>query len=333
MPKVSVVIPCYNQGQYVDEAVGSVLCQTYQDFEIIIVNDGSTDAVTNSLLSNYQKPKTRVIQIDNEGLASARNSGIKKAEGEYILPLDADDKIGKEYLEEAVNVLDGNPRIGIVYCEAEFFGGASGKWELPEYSIEEMLIDNIIFCSGLFRKKHWDEVGGYDPEMIYGWEDYDFWLSLIQMGAAVYRIPKVLFFYRILDDSMIRTKTKEQKSEMFTKIFYKHEDFYKKNIQIWIDKLIDIEDSNRLIQEQEQIQNKDRHIQNIQSELKLNMIRSSLVWQLGEFYREIIYIKLLGRFPLVEKAVLTIRREGFVSCFYRVKAYLKRNKYFSTIGR
>ena len=359
MPKVSVVIPCYNQGQYVDEAVESVLDQTYQDFEIIIVNDGSTDAFTNNLLKNYHKPKTRVIHTNNQGLASARNNGIKEARGEYILPLDADDKIGKDYLEAAVMVLDEKPGVGIVYSEAETFGAVNGKWEMPEYSIEEMLIDNIIFCSGFYRKKDWEKVGGYDPEMVLGWEDYDFWLSLIETGALVYRIPKTLFYYRIVDGSMVRSKTKEQKIEMFTKIFNKHEDLYKNNIQIWIAKIIDINtkdkhienlevrigENNRLIQEQahqiqakdsvieeqaHQIQAKDSHINNIESELDL--IKGSLAWRLAELFRKTVYIKVLGKFPLLQRGVLTIKREGFFSFIYKVRAYLKRNKYFATLG-
>ncbi len=238
-PKVSVIIPCYNQGQYIEEAVESVLDQTYQDFEIVIVNDGSTDEFTNNLLNNYNKPKTRVIHTDNQGLASARNNGIKEAKGEYILPLDADDKIGKEYLEEAVKILEANPGIGIVYCKAESFGAVDEKWELPEYSLEEMLIDNIIFCSAFFRKEDWEKVGGYDPEMLFGWEDYDFWLSLIEMEVLVYRIPKVLFYYRVLAGSMVKSKKKEQKVEMFVKIFNRHRDLFIKNITIWIDRIID----------------------------------------------------------------------------------------------
>ena len=92
MMKVSVIIPCYNQGQYIEEAVKSVLAQTYQNFEIIIVNDGSTDEFTNKLLSDYDKQKTKVLHTDNQGLASARNNGIKVAKGKYILPLDADER-------------------------------------------------------------------------------------------------------------------------------------------------------------------------------------------------------------------------------------------------
>ena len=163
----------------------------------------------------------------------------KVARGDYILPLDADDKIGKEYLEEAVKILDENPGIGIVYCRAEAFGMVNRKWELPEYCLEEMLLDNIIFCSGFFRKNDWEKVGGYNLQMIYGWEDYDFWLSLIELGVLVYRIPKVLFYYRTMPGSMVKSKTKKQKIEMFTKIFRRHQDLFTKNIDIWIDKLVD----------------------------------------------------------------------------------------------
>ena len=278
MPKLSVVIPCYNHGKYVHEAVESVLNQTYQDFEIIIVNDGSTDEFTNNLLTDYKMPKTRIIHTDNQGLASARNNGIKEARGEYILPLDADDRIGKEYLEEAVDILDKNLDIGIVYCEAEFFGEIIGKWDIPEYSIEEMLIDNVIFCSGFFRKKDWEKVGGYDSEMVYGWEDYDFWLSLIETGVLVHRIPKVLFYYRAYDSSMVRSKTKDEKVEMFVKIFNKHQSLYKQNLEPWIRKIVDL---NNFVHE------KDAHIRNIEAEL--NMMKQSKAWRLAEFFQKVFY--------------------------------------------
>ena len=122
MPKVSVIIPCFNQGLYLDEAVESVLAQTFQDFEILVVDDGSTDEATIKMLKDYARPKTRVIHTDNQGLSMARNNGILEARGDYILPLDADDKIGPGYLEEAVRILDQHRDIGIVYCEAAFFG-------------------------------------------------------------------------------------------------------------------------------------------------------------------------------------------------------------------
>jgi glycosyltransferase involved in cell wall biosynthesis len=239
MPHVSVIIPCYNQGEFVDEAIYSVLSQTFQDFEIIVVNDGSTDPFTIKHLQQLCFPKTRILHTDNQGLPAARNNGIREAQGKYILPLDADDRIGKTYIEQAVRLLDADQKLGIVYCKGEYFGDRNGEWFLPEYSLEEMLINNLIFCTALFRKSDWEEVGGYDPAMIYGWEDYDFWLSLIEFGRKVEKIPEILFYYRIRSNSMLRSREKKQKIETMVKIFYKHEELYKQNINIFFEKIID----------------------------------------------------------------------------------------------
>ncbi|MCI5156897.1 MAG: glycosyltransferase family 2 protein [Candidatus Electrothrix sp. AUS1_2] len=240
MPRVSVVIPCYNQGAFVDEAIQSVLVQTFAEFEIIVVNDGSTDAFTVNHLRQLDFPKTRVLHTTNQGLSAARNNGIREAQGEYILPLDADDRIGSTYLEQAVRLLDAQPELGIVYCKARFFGDRNSEWQLPEYSLEEMLLNNVIFCTSFFRRTDWEAAGGFDPAMIYGWEDYDFWLSLIKRGRQVKRIPEILFYYRIRSDSMLRSKEKKQKVAILTKIFHKHEALYKQHIAVLFDKLVDI---------------------------------------------------------------------------------------------
>ena len=204
MPKVSVVIPCFNQGRLIGETVDSVLTQSYQDFEIIIVNDGSTDDYTNNKLADYcVNLNISVVTTTNQGLAAARNNGISAAAGEYILPLDADDKIGRTYLEDAVKVLDGNSTVGIVYCDAEFFGQKRSRWKLPQYTARKLLMENIIFCAAMFRKETWTKVGGYNPNMKFGLEDWDFWLSITELGYQVYKIPKILFFYRIKDSSMM----------------------------------------------------------------------------------------------------------------------------------
>jgi len=228
MPKVSVIIPCYNQGQYIDEAVNSVLAQTFQDFEIIIVNDGSTDEFTNEILKNYNKPKTRVIHTTNQGLSAARNNGIKASVGEYILPLDADDKIADTYLEKAVKVLDENQKIGIVYCEAEFFGSKTGKWKLQEYTYENILIANMIFCSAFFRRIDYNKTNGYDSKMIYGWEDWEFWLSLIEFNILIYKIPEICFYYRVKTSSMITELIKDafKRKHLHSYVFYKHINLY-----------------------------------------------------------------------------------------------------------
>ncbi|XCN74708.1 MAG: glycosyltransferase [Candidatus Electrothrix aestuarii] len=240
MPRISVVIPCYNQGIFVDEAINSVLVQTWQDFEIIVVNDGSTDSFTDSHLRKLDFPKTRVLHTTNQGLASARNNGIREAQGEYILPLDADDRIGPTYLEQAIRLLDNDPELGIVYCKAQLFGDVATEWLLPEFSLQRILLDNIIFCTAFFRKSDWETAGGFDSAMIYGWEDYDFWLSLLEMGRKVVQIQDILFYYRVAADSMVRARPRQHKVESFARIFRKHQDLYAQYIEVWVDKLLDV---------------------------------------------------------------------------------------------
>jgi glycosyltransferase involved in cell wall biosynthesis len=226
MPKVSVIIPCYNQGEYIEEAINSVLAQTFKDYEIIIINDGSTDKKTNLILSNLRVKHATLISTPNRGLSGARNNGIKKARGEYILPLDADDRIDPTYLEKASKLLDRDPLLKIVYCKAFTFGERKGSWKLPEYSHKKMLFRNLIFCSALFRKKDWKEVGGYSPKMSGGWEDWDFWLSLIERGGKVKCIQEVLFYYRLTKDSMTKSMNKESRINMHMELMRNHQNLY-----------------------------------------------------------------------------------------------------------
>ncbi|AMV73142.1 glycosyltransferase [Desulfuromonas sp. DDH964] len=226
MPKVSVIIPCFNQGGYLDEAVNSVLAQTYSDFEIIIVNDGSTDVASNDLLSDYRRPQCRVLLTNNQGLAAARNNGIRAAKGEFILPLDADDRIGPDYLHEAVRILDADPKVGIVYCEAEKFGAQAGRWRLPEFSLRKMLFSNLIFCSAVFRRADWEQVGGYRTNMKSGWEDWDFWLSVLELGREVVKLQQTLFFYRVKEASMIKAMDREVRIAMHHQLIYNHWKLY-----------------------------------------------------------------------------------------------------------
>ncbi len=229
-PKVSVIIPCFNQGKFVDDAVESVLNQTFQNFEIIIINDGSSDTFTNNLLKNYKKPKTKVIHTSNQGVSSARNTAIAMARGKYILPLDADDKIANTYLEKAVKILDDNPKIGIVYCEAELFGIKNEKWSLPAYKFPKILTRNCIFVSGFFRKTDWQKTKGYSTEMKHGFEDWEFWLSLIELGVEIYRIPEILFYYRQTSNSRSTKMGKKREKQAIQNLFNFHPKLYAKNL-------------------------------------------------------------------------------------------------------
>lgn len=249
MAKVSVVIPCFNQAHFIDDAIQSVLAQTYQDFEIIIVNDGSTDPQTDSILESYAGPRIKVVHTLNEGLASARNTGINQGTGIYILPLDADDKISNSYMENAVAILDANPNMGIVYCQAELFGEKNGEWDLPAYSFPEILLGNVIFCSGFYRRSDWHQVNGYNPNMKYGLADFDFWLSLIELGREVYQIPERLFMYRQRSGSMNKSTTREQLVYLYTQLYRNHAALYNENIGILFRHMVDLREHEKYLEQ------------------------------------------------------------------------------------
>ena len=230
MPQVTVVIPCYNQGQYLVESVASARAQTLTDLEIIIVNDGSSDEETIRTLENMYDHRTKIIHTENRGLAEARNTGIAAASSPYILPLDADDLIGERYLEEAACVLDRADEVGIVYCLAERFGAATGKLDLPKFGPATICKDNPIFCSAMFRRSDWELVGGYKRSMKFGWEDWEFWLSILELGRRVVQLPEYLFSYRVREESMTRRMTYWQKGLMMMQIMFHHRGYYTRHM-------------------------------------------------------------------------------------------------------
>lgn len=226
-PLVSVIVPCYNQAVYLSDALDSIFAQSYQNWECIIVNDGSTDN-TEDVANNYCQldSRFRYLYRSNGGLANARNCGIKMSHGCYVLPLDADDKISSDYLRDAINVLEKNPEVKLVYCKAEFFGEQRGIWNLPEYSYDRLLFQNHIFCSAVYRKSDFDATNGYDDKMKSGWEDWDFWLSLLKRGDKVYKIERVHFYYRIRQSSMLRAMTSKDEQSLYRLIYQNHKQIY-----------------------------------------------------------------------------------------------------------
>lgn len=229
MDRVSVIMPCFNDGIYIEEAIASVLCQTYNNIEIIIIDDGSDDKRTLDILERIDNPKIKILRSTRLRPAGARNYGIQAATGKYILPVDSDDKIDPTYVEKAVKILEANPNIGVVYCFADLFGEKTGRWQLPDYDFRTMLLDNIVFVTAMFYKSDWEKVGGFNTKMKAGMEDYDFWISLLEIGREIYQIPEVLFHYRI--KSVSRTTQFQDdcvsKQETYREIYYNHPDFYK----------------------------------------------------------------------------------------------------------
>lgn len=227
--KISVIVPAYNYGNYLGECLDSVLFQTYSNWECIIVDNGSTDN-TAEVAKAYTKNDQRFkyVLTEQNGVSFARNKAAELSVGEFILPLDADDKIAPGLLEKAENVLRKNKDVKVVYCDAMLFGASKGKWILPDYSLKNLLVENSIFCTALFRKSDFNTAGGYNLNMREGFEDWDFWIRMLKDGSKIYKIPEVLFYYRIKAASRNSQLDREKQLILRRRIVENHRELYDK---------------------------------------------------------------------------------------------------------
>jgi glycosyltransferase involved in cell wall biosynthesis len=209
-PSVSIVVPCHNQGHFLDDAIASVERCDHDLYELIIVNDGSTDPYTQDLMKKLEQAGYQVINQPNMGLATARNNGIRAARGRYILPLDADNKVRPNYLACGIEVLEKYPEVGVVYGDPWFFGDRQGRRRVPAFDVRLLPLINTIDACALFRKEVWEDCGGYDPHMpVSGHEDWDLWLSASARGWKFYHLDEVTFDYRVRSNSMLATTNLE----------------------------------------------------------------------------------------------------------------------------
>ena len=231
---VSIIGPCYNQSHFLNESLQSVLDQTYVDWECIIVNDGSLDN-TESIAKQWCEKDNRFSYLykENGGLSSARNAGITKSDGEYILPLDADDYIQKDYLSKLVPKLYQDDSLAIVSCYSEFFKKSLNNiiFELkPEgTTYHYLLYVNQLIATSLFRKICWEEVGGYDETMKKGFEDWEFWIAITKRGWKYKVIEEFLFYYRKSKKSMLVDTLNNHAESNKEYIYKKHREIYIKD--------------------------------------------------------------------------------------------------------
>lgn len=231
-PLVSIIVPCYNHEKFIAETIESAYNSSYQNLEVIIVNDGSKDN-SEQVVRLLQKKYHKLVYVyqENGGPASARNHGIKIAKGKYVLPLDADDLISPDYIQKCVEILESNQSVKLVYCNAEFFGERTGPWNLKPYKPESLALDNMIFCSAVYRKSDWESVGGYEEQMTWGWEDWEFWISLLSRGGEVVKLPVTGFYYRVNKNSRRKSTDKEAKKKTIDLINNKHRHFIHKHLK------------------------------------------------------------------------------------------------------
>jgi glycosyltransferase involved in cell wall biosynthesis len=194
---VSIIITSYNYGRYVADAIQSALAQTYKDIEVIVIDDGSTDE-TEQIVKKFP---VKYIKTTNRGLSSARNCGIMNSNGEFILPLDADDKIDPTYIEKAMMMIGS---ADVVYPDLQFFGDRNDRMTCnAPITRENFQRENIIPYCSLIRKSCLLECGGWRSSMIYGWEDWQLWIELLERGCRFLRLQEFMFFYRKHGETMI----------------------------------------------------------------------------------------------------------------------------------
>jgi glycosyltransferase involved in cell wall biosynthesis len=229
-PTIGVVIPCYNHGEFIEETLHSVFAQTQLVHNIIIVDDGSPDAKTrdqlDALARKYADRNVRLIRQPNAGLAAARNTGVRALATDFYIPLDADDKLAPTFVEQTLPTLTANPTLGYAYTSVQYFGSHEGQWHCPPYDPAKLLVENLSVATALIRRSAFDAADGYNPAMVHGFEDWDFWLSLLKHGWHGTLVPAPLFHYRKHAQGSMLSRTQERRGLMISQMVQHHEGLY-----------------------------------------------------------------------------------------------------------
>jgi len=226
VPTISVVVPCYNGGRFLDQLIASLAAQTFRDFETVIINDGSTDAATLVKLATLD-PVIQVIHQGKGGPAAARNRGFSQARADLVMVLDCDDMLEPTYLAETLSVLQsGPPEVGFVFTHESLMGARQGI-NTKYFNPFDQLFENRVGYSMLIRKTAWGEAGGYDETMIDGCEDWEFSLRLIRAGFIGIEIPKPLLRYNVSEQGFQLSRASRQHGKLWRQIRKKHRDLYR----------------------------------------------------------------------------------------------------------
>jgi glycosyltransferase involved in cell wall biosynthesis len=203
---VSVIIPNYNHGRYLPDAINSVLQQRYEQVEIVVVDDGSTDD-SRQIAARYGE-QIRTIWQENQGLSAARNNGLRAAQGEYIALLDADDMLEADFLTTLIGLLQANPAADGVMCGYRFVDDGKNplpqteRRELPPDALHTVLLDgNFLVPESILLRRYCYAVGGPFDETLRACEDWDMWLRISQQFTII-STPRLLSRHRVLPGSM-----------------------------------------------------------------------------------------------------------------------------------
>lgn len=211
LPLISIITPFYNSGEHFEQTFNCVVNQSFPWFEWIIVDDGSTDEKSLSLLRKLScmDPRIRLIRQENKGLGASRNIAVKNISTGIFIPLDADDLIEPTYVETVYWALKYNPNASWAYTDSCGFGDQEYLWQ-KNFSSQTMKTHNLLVCTAAIRKAAFELVGGYKEDRLIN-EDWDFWLRLLAAGAYPVHVKGVLFWYRRKEKSLLSTVQSNQK--------------------------------------------------------------------------------------------------------------------------
>ncbi len=236
-PKVSIIIACYNDPDVV-VAVKSAYNQSYAYKEILVIDDGSSKE-TKDALATVEQYIDLLITQENKGQSNARNNGIKKADGEYILNWDSDDYFEPKFVKKAVQKMTEDGAVKIVTCKARRFNSREtiDVFTPRGGSLENFLFRNSAMGSSMFKKADWEACGGYEEDLpILGFEDWEFYIQILKSGGYAFVIPEVLFHYQVRPDSTT-ARIKNLKQDKYKHIIFKHSEIYKKNFDGLVENL------------------------------------------------------------------------------------------------
>ncbi|MEJ7737942.1 MAG: glycosyltransferase family A protein [Chitinophagaceae bacterium] len=249
-PLVSIIIPCYNSGKYLPDAIRSV--HEHPDktiHKIIIVDDGSTDEQTLLLLNQLAAEGITVIHQENRGPAAARNTGVMHAQTKYLLFLDSDNKIRYTYIDKGIDILDKHKDVGVVHGNAAFFGTANKpRFSSRPFDMTTMLFSNYIDVCSVIRKKVWEDAGKFDEKRIlFGHEDWDFWLRVADTGWKFHYVNEELFDYRVRENSLlIQSSGSDNIRQMMHYVYSKNMDIVMKEYRaLYREKMLYQKDKER----------------------------------------------------------------------------------------
>jgi glycosyltransferase involved in cell wall biosynthesis len=227
-PRVTVVVPCRDHGRHLPDLLVSLAAQTESPFRWLIVDDGSSERTTLSVLEDLDKAGSEVVRLGKTlGPAGARNVGLSRVATTFAACLDADDVLHPRFLERTADALEADSRLGFVFFDYRHFGAVEGPVRVPEFDEARLLEDNYVVSAAPFRVRAWKEAGGYAEELTEGLEDWEFWIRLIEHGWLGARIPETLFYYRRSRTSR-NARALQHKSRIAEQIRARHRALYER---------------------------------------------------------------------------------------------------------